>query len=1057
MDTYKQYYDRLNSEQKRVVDAVDGPLLVLAGPGTGKTQLLSVRAANILKKKKILPENILILTFTNAAAREMRDRLACIVGHKGYNVEVETFHSFANSIVLESEGAIRYVKDKIEMSEVEKVRALEYIIDNTEGIKELRPFGAPYIHRREIETKISELKNEGIYPEEMAGMLRGIEPDGVNLEQKHLKRLKELSLIYENYERLKDMDAAVLFDERGRIDYDDMILIALDALKKDSDLRDGFRGQYKYIMVDEYQDTNGAQLELLFSIMDSENPNICCVGDDDQAIYRFQGATLANFRVLEDRLPGLKKVTLKDNYRSTQDIIDLSGQIISQLPEEERIAVKKLRSRRELCETGIDFLEFMTEEEEMSYIVGQIKKQAEAIRTDPALSEEERGKPYNNIAVLVRKRAYILKIIDAFLQAGIPYATDGAEDIRQEKRVRQMLDVLQLASLGTENMEKRSLALYKVLVSDYVSASHSDILKFIAYCNAGKRASRQKEDSLYASYNLYQKFTEHFGQFVSDNEGKPFCPEPEESEKLDIARKLGLEKPYSLHRAAWAIERLVSGAADQPVHDLLLRYVNDMRIYGYILTKYEEDQVLRVRDLRALVSFINMVKQADLANPALGLDEFMNEMELREVHGIPIKGEMATLSQDGVRVYTAHASKGQEFHTVFLPFCLQHKSWPVRKKGEVVRIPPQIYKSREKVDEKEKIKLLDYYDELRLFYVASSRAKARVIYTATPAEKVIISQFFEDMKIEPELASPSEEEEFLANFLKQVEKPDPFEGTAVILRDMVKRLSLNPTSLNNYLQCKRKFLYDNVLLLPGRKNQHLVFGNCAHKALEVTYTEFMGKGRFPAFSVFREAFKKELGYEGVSDTIKTWCYDKLDQLEDWYSRQSREPVMPVDLENKLEVSLPEGLVFRGTFDKIEREAPGEIKVVDYKTGKPDKHVKAIANCRDVSRYECDDYYRQLIAYKMLYERAKGKRLNEKVTKGVLQFLEKTGRTIKKYSLEKGAYREEVVELADSMVEEFEKVLMRCWRSIQALDFDKLPERDPERCGRCEYEAICWED
>ena len=289
-DPFLEHYSALNIEQRKAVDMVNGPVLVLAGPGTGKTQLLSVRAANILRNKKIKPEEILILTFTNAATRAMRERLACIIGHDGYNVEVETFHSFSNSIVLESEGAIKYVKEKIDLSEVEKVRALEYVLDNVKGAEGLRPFGAPYIHRKEIERCISELKKEGVSPAEFKQDIRSLVPDGVSIEDKHVSRLKALSVIYENYEKIKEGSDNSLFDERGRIDYDDMILIAIDALKKDEELRSHFRDRYKYIMVDEYQDTNGAQLELLFSILDPASPNLCCVGDDDQAIYRFPAA-----------------------------------------------------------------------------------------------------------------------------------------------------------------------------------------------------------------------------------------------------------------------------------------------------------------------------------------------------------------------------------------------------------------------------------------------------------------------------------------------------------------------------------------------------------------------------------------------------------------------------------------------------------------------------------------------------------------------------------------------------------------------------------------------
>ncbi|MFQ5952180.1 MAG: UvrD-helicase domain-containing protein, partial [Candidatus Omnitrophota bacterium] len=212
MSTFQEHYDRLNKQQKQAVDATEGPLLILAGPGTGKTQLLSIRAANIIQNKEALPENILILTFTNAAAREMRERLAQMIGHDGYNVEVETFHSFANSIVLESEGAIQFVKDKIEISEVEKVRAIEYILDNMKGVEPLRPFGSPYIHRKEIEKRISELKNEGILPGDFKKSLKDLRPDGINLEDKHMTRLNALAIIYENYEKLKNEDCDILFD-----------------------------------------------------------------------------------------------------------------------------------------------------------------------------------------------------------------------------------------------------------------------------------------------------------------------------------------------------------------------------------------------------------------------------------------------------------------------------------------------------------------------------------------------------------------------------------------------------------------------------------------------------------------------------------------------------------------------------------------------------------------------------------------------------------------------------------------------------------------------------
>ncbi|MBD3296757.1 MAG: AAA family ATPase, partial [Candidatus Omnitrophica bacterium] len=555
MDDFQRYYRRLNDEQREVVDRISGPLLVLAGPGTGKTQLLSVRAANILREDPgISPENILILTFTNAAARAMRDRLALILGHRGYNVEIETFHSFANSIVLRSERAVKFVKDRIQISDIEKVRALEYLLDHLQGIRELRPFGAPYIHRNEIESKISELKNEGILPGDLKKDIQGLRPDGNYLEKKHIDRLKELASIYENYEKLKNENSGILFDNRGRMDYDDMILIALEALWKDAGLRAEFRQQYKYVMVDEYQDTNGAQLELLFSVLAEHSPNVCCVGDDDQAIYRFQGASLSNFRRLKRKFDDIYEITLRVNYRSSGEVMQVSRSIIDQVPEDERISVKELEPAEHSGSSVIAFREFLTEEEELASLVSTVKDRTAAITSDRSLDEGVRQRPYNNIAVLVRKRSHILKVVDAFLKAGIPYATDGQEDISGEKRVRQMLNVLDLAYMSGAELSEKALPLYKVLTADYVKADHSDVLKFISFVNHMHKEELAGGDKQ-AEQALLRRFHRWFGVFKRDDAGAPLYPSADDSLKLQISGKLDLRDPRPLHRLAWALDR----------------------------------------------------------------------------------------------------------------------------------------------------------------------------------------------------------------------------------------------------------------------------------------------------------------------------------------------------------------------------------------------------------------------------------------------------------------------------------------------------------------------
>lgn len=1059
-DKFTREYECLNASQKKAVDRIDGPVLVLAGPGTGKTQLLSVRAANILKKTDVEPENVLILTFTNAGARAMRERLAKIVGNDGYQIEVETFHSFANSIVLESEGAIEFVKEKIQITSVEKVRAIEYLLDNTEGVESLRPFGNPYVHRKEIESRISELKNEGIVPEEFAEEVSKIKADGIRIKEQHLPRLKALALIYREYEKLKNENSSVLFDDRGRIDYDDMILVALEALEKDPALRDSFSAKYRYIMVDEYQDTNGAQLKLLFSMLDDKEQNVCCVGDDDQAIFRFQGATLSNFKVLDEKFPDLVKINLDNNYRSTKEVIETCNSIISKVPTEERMSRKDFVSERSFNSGGIEFTEFLTEEEELSLLIDRIKRLKGVIARDEGLDEDLRARPYNNIAVILRKRDQIITVVDALLKAGIPYATDGEEDIKGEKRVRQMLDVLELSKLDIAGGGDKDLALYNVLSSDYVAADQSDILKIIEYTGRARRkAKRNNEKFDYSSvWSFFVRFMELFGEFKKGNNGKLICPSVQDSKKLAISEKLKLRDPHALHRICWALTRLMKDANTRPVHDVIMKYIEDTALYKFILKRYSDSKVLRIRELRSLVSFVNMIKTADTTDPGLSVNKFAEDLELMKMHGMAVKGELATLSQDGVRVLTAHKSKGLEFYAVFMPFCLEKKSWPVKSKPEVIPIPSEFFQSAERVKEKNRKKLLAFYDELRLFYVASSRAKAHLFYSASPEGKKVTSPFLTDLEIRRTSPAISDEENFLLDYLNNTETDDPLLPAPKVLEDMVRWLTLNPTSLNTFIKCRRKFLYNVVLRLPTKKNQHLVFGNCAHNALEKVYSRYRETGVFPDYRFFRQAFMRHLNYEGVPGALRIWCEARLKKLEEWYDLESKHPVIPIDIEKKLEIKLPGGIVFRGAIDKTEPAGAGAVKVLDYKTGRPYNHIRSIANCRDLSSYECDDYFRQLVSYKFLYDKAFSRKTGLTVKSGVLQFLEPASTSVKKYEMQKGDYIKKELTITEEMTAELSTVIRKTWQNIQRLDFEKLPERETSgasRCSRCDYDSLCW--
>lgn len=1048
MVSFKHYYDNLNSGQKAAVDNLKGPLLVLAGPGTGKTELLSVRAANILHLGQAVPENILILTYTNAASKAMKERLVRILGPRGYDIQTDTFHGFANSILSDSEEAVSYVQERIQITDIEKVKTLEYILDHTDGIDPIRPFRAPYTYRSAIEKKISELKQEGITPKELAGYISSLKHDGVYVEEKHIPRIKSLAVVYKLYEEYKSGKNKDILDERGRYDFDDMIIFAIEALGKEAQLRESLRRQYAFVMVDEFQDANGAQLELLFKLLSPDNPNLCCVGDDDQSIYRFQGASVGNFKLLKSRFSALNTISLKDNYRSTQNIISISDMIIKGLPDKERIAPKALIPNKDYADKRIEFHEFTTEAEELLFIEAKVKQLKAVIESSREMPEEDKAHPYNNIAILVRRRKDILKITDTFLRAGIPYATDGKEDTTPEKRVRQLLDVISLADTrNTVALSGKDTLLYKVLTSDYFEIVFSDILEFIRYF----RQTRPKDVTL---------FQEFLSRFELDDIDMPVSRKT--VEKLPVCKEIEFKDPYRLLKAAWAIKRLLKGIYTRPVHAALLQYIDDAQIYKYILKKYEEDNLLRIRDLRALTSFINMIKESDVSNPAMSLADFIDEIETRKEHSMPLQGSLVTMSQDGVRVFTAHGSKGLEFHTVIIPFCLQDKNWPVRPKPDLIPLPPGIFKTKERVDTKDKIKELNLYDETRLFYVASTRAKANLLYTASPLSGSVSSLYISRAGLKnAQIESPSDEEVLLVKSVAITEKKDPFAGTDSVLKDMVSGLTLNPTSLNNYINCKRKFLYTDVLRLPSRKRLGLTFGNCVHKALEDVYRFFIKKGGFPDFEFFKSSFLNELGYQGVEKSIYISCGRQVNNLRSWFMRESVDPIKPLGLEKKIAVMITDDLLFTGKYDKTEAIDPGRahIRVVDYKTGKPDGHIKAIASkTREFASSECDEYLRQLVAYKLLFDRDKSRNKRGTVKEGLLVFVEPVAVSVPKYGLKKGEFINKLVDITDKDVDELVGVIKEKWSAIKSLDFAKLPEYDNSvrRCGGCDYKNICWE-
>jgi DNA helicase-2/ATP-dependent DNA helicase PcrA len=410
---FEEEYKKLNKEQKEAVDTIEGPVMVIAGPGTGKTSILTLRIANILKKTDTAPENILSLTFTESGAYAMRKKLVGIIGPTAYRVNINTFHSFCNEVIKNYPEKFPRIIGSTAINNIDQISVMEKIIENND-FEFLKPFGDIFYYVKKALDEIRDMKREAIGPDEFEAIIKKQQkdfdatPDKINEKgahkgkmkgefiklQEYIEKNRELLIIYRAYEEALRKDKFY--------DFEDMIMEVLKTLKKDKNLLLILQENYQYILADEHQDANNAQnaiLELLSNF--HKDPNLFIVGDEKQAIFRFQGASLQNFLYFQKIYPKAKIINLKENYRSTQKILDASHSLIenNSLPSGlSRVALlsksQKLGNANEL----IHIYEFPKEEAELSFIAKEIKKQI------------DNGEKPEEIAILYRENREAVNI-----------------------------------------------------------------------------------------------------------------------------------------------------------------------------------------------------------------------------------------------------------------------------------------------------------------------------------------------------------------------------------------------------------------------------------------------------------------------------------------------------------------------------------------------------------------------------------------------------------------------------------------------------------------------
>ncbi len=977
MKNFEEEYQRLNSEQQEAVDTVEGPVMVVAGPGTGKTQVLAMRVARILQKTQAKPSNILCLTFSTSGATAMRERLRHLLGAEAYGVTVSTIHGFANDIISSHPIVFDDWSAHEQISDIERYRTMKRIIDSMLPNVSLVNRKNPYIRIKDILSRFSDLKREGVVDsvrlhsiaEEYTATLAKKSKEGTKAHEKNLltaRKFTDLVRMFLAYEQS-------LLDS-GRYDYDDMLLTVNAALHEHDWLLAELQERYQYILVDEFQDTNGAQYEMIEHLVTPKTvddvPNIFVVGDDDQAIYRFQGANLQNILKFHHRFQSAKIIVLQTSYRCSQKILDAADALISHNTERltERIPhlTKKLQAgvhyRNEPAPT---LLRCPSEVAEPWMIAECIEEKIQA------------GVLPQDIAILTQTNKELRPIYDVLQAKGIPVQLSGKLDLLQHPLVSQVIALFQ-AGMSPES----SALLSSALGAACLQCHPADL---------GRLFDAAPRSTSLLSYLLL------FG----DPAGTP--------------NPVSLFRPESVIAARDFILELHQGISSRTI----------VETFEFLLKKSgilpTDTFSLDPLDYAAIQALFDTVKYRAYEQPSFTAQSFADDLlyYLEPEYGdIRLTYDAPHLTDEGVALMTAHRSKGLEFDVVFLP-SFREKHWDQRQRPSPVSMPEDLlfgWSSEQKKYESQQ-------DERRVAFVAMTRARKELYFTCArqfsrtdKTSAISPSGFFAEAgdlpEAERELMHPERIGTLLFTPVRHIDQE-----FASFLRKKLQTFSLSVTALNHFLEDPKLFLESDLLQVPQAKNSSLVYGNAVHDALK-KWALAVQSGQVPSSIQFVEHFAEYLATREVLTEKEQVSLLSLgrESLPRYFS-QKLEGSIPSILKIECPIQAQLGdIPLKGKIDRIDALQPGssDVRVIDFKTGRPKTELEI----------RSEDYFRQLVFYALLLEKGMPYFVPREF---VLDFI--------------GEGEHHAVERVFSVTSDEKKLLEQVigdvWKKVQALDFTPL--------------------
>ncbi len=978
---------KLNSAQKAAVTHEDGPLLIVAGAGTGKTTVLINRLAHLLTTKKVSSDEILLLTFTEKAAGEMEERADIILPYGYTDLWINTFHGFCERILRDHALEIGLNPGFKLLSATDQWVMIKRNLTRFQ-LDYYRPLGNPTKFISELLKHFSRLKDEDISVAEYLKYAEDLDVE--DDDELELARVRELADAYHTYNQL--------LIENNYLDFGDLIVYAIKLFKERPNILKYYRRKFKFIMVDEFQDTNLAQYQLV-KILAAPQNNLLVVGDDDQAIYKFRGASISNIMQFKSDYPQAQEIILTENYRSRQEILDRSHDFIkhndpnrleARLGLDKKLVAKGEAASKKYPAPAVRFFNFSTQEEEVSFVGQRIKD----IYEEKISQGEEVS--WLDFAILVRANDTADAYVKELSRLSIPHRFMSWRGLYYKPIILDILAYFRLL----DNYHESS-ALFRVLNMETFKVSHAELVEI------NKLAARKV-------WSLYEAL-----------------------KNVRLIKNISAESEKNIAKLLTLIETHSALAAKDRPTKIFLHFAYD----SGLLEKLDHDRDLEL--FSYLNQFYQKIKTLEDGNSDLKLKDFLEVINLELEAGETGSLKLDFTDNESVRIMTVHGAKGLEFKYVFI-VNLVDKKFPTIARSEKISIPEALIKEKIAASVDAHLE-----EERRLFYVAATRAKEELYLTGAKdyggARDKKPSRFILEMGINPELVSEEAELSKQNAFLKDLHRLNELEEAEKVRQDKDIVLPLPAkfsfSQLAAFSTCPLQYKFAFILKIPASTDKaSLIFGRVLHNTLYNFLLPTLAEAKKLQISLFADGDGQALKKIDLGEKRLLSLYEEFWQADGYANKEEREkyhkngkkalkdfladyqaapPTETIFLEKKFSFKIG-GNIIKGTIDRVDRLADGRLEVVDYKTGKG----------KDKLTF---DEKRQLILYQVFLEEF----LGEKVGQLSYYYLE-TGNKVSFVATEK-----EIDKLKLGIIEEI--------AAIKNRNFAPTPSM---MCKYCDFNSIC---